>query len=705
MKFNTTQKLCSSAALFLLIVMPASPLLATTARSTYSGLFSPTNDLSTGNSGGLTITTTGKGGFSGKIQMGTSRYSFKGSLNGQGEATVSVKRGKLATLSLQFHTNASAGDQLFGSLGDGAWTAQLVAEKNPFDGKSKVSPQAGRYTMVIPGKESASAEPSGAGYATISVSKAGRAKVIAVLADGTKVTQSGSLSVEGALPFYAGLYRGQGSLGGWLNVSSEFGGKTGGMLNWNRPAAATGKYYASGFTNQPVARVSFYEPPPKGNAILSFSDGDVLLDGGNLNGLIQNTVHLDSNNHVKSTGSNKVSLAFTLSTGAFKGKALDPATAKPINFAGVVLQSCGQGFGSFNGSTLIGNARLVSIQPDIIQFQIGGNNVTGDVHYASTPGLFRWDWSDSTSSQDYPVASHSFAGPSDATQTLTAFPSGLIESINFGFDASDGGENTPLTSMPPQNLTSVSFPAPLTGLRYWASSYNPITNTLDFSGFNSLERIECFRCTSLEHVSVDHLPGLKRLCLEACPLNELNISGNPNLEDLRAAVSAYTNIVVGESTGPKVWHFCTRANPQLQQNLSDILTNFYSLQELWIWNDSQSGTLKPVSTNLTDVEFNDNYYEVADFSNQTNLQICLAYNNSLTNLVLTGCNSLQTLDAQNNNFTTEGMDKLLLTLESLPSLQFANLGNNPALPSAAGYASYNNLIDRGVVVYVDQPPP
>ena len=273
----------------------------------------------------------------------------------------------------------------------------------------------------------------------------------------------------------------------------------------------------------------------------------------------------------------------------------------------------------------------------------------------------------------------------------------------MGFDASDGGEATPLNPFAPQNITAVIFPTPLIGLRYWASSYAPITNTLDFSGFTSLEAIECFHCTNLPHVVVNNLPSLRRLCLEECPLQELNISGNPNLEDVRGAVSGYTNVVVGGGTGPKIWHWCTRFNEQLRQNLTEVMTNFYSLQELWIWNDHQTDALTVVSTNLTDVEFQNNYYEFADFNHQTNLNSCLAENNSLTNLVLTGCARLQYLDASQNQFSTEALDGILATLNTVPAIQYVNLANNPAKPSPAGYSNYTNLLNRGVEIYVDPP--
>jgi hypothetical protein len=341
---------------------------------------------------------------------------------------------------------------------------------------------------------------------------------------------------------------------------------------------------------------------------------------------------------------------------------------------------------------------------------IGGNFSPAIYCSNAPPDQLMWKWSDGTTSSDFPISIKDFGSPAARTQHLTVLPATAITAINLGFDASDGGETTPLSDRPSQGVGAVHFPYPLTALRYWASSYNPITNTLDFTGFSSLEAIECFHCTNLPGVVMSNLPSLKRVCFENCDLQEMILTGNPNLEDVRAALNSYTNIVLGAGTGPKIWHFCTRDNEQLTQDLQEIMTNFYSLREPWIWHDSQSGALHFVSTNLTDVEFQDNQYSFADFSHQPNLQILWAYDNLLTNLVLTGCDSLQDLEAQNNLLTGLALDSILAALDaSATNLIVANLTQNPGSPSAIGYMHYANLTNRGALVYLDfsgtNPPP
>jgi hypothetical protein len=321
-----------------------------------------------------------------------------------------------------------------------------------------------------------------------------------------------------------------------------------------------------------------------------------------------------------------------------------------------------------------------------------------------TPQEFLWSWSDGTTSSDFPVASVNFATAAFRSHNLKVYPPDVLTAINLGFDGSDGGETTPLSNRPPQDVTSAYFPFPLTNLRYWASSYNPVGDTLDFTGFTSLEAIECFHCSNLEHVVVAKLPSLKRVCFEQCNLQELDLSADPNLEDVRAALNTFSSITLGAGTGPKIWHFCARENFNITQDFQKIMTNFYSLREPWIWHNNQSGALKFVSTNLTDVETWGNYYTFADFSGQTNLQICWVQDNLLTNLVISGCVALQNLQAQNNQLSSAELDTLLTELDNAcPDLSYVDLTMNAEFPSAVGFSHYSSLTNRGVTIYVDWP--
>ena len=385
----------------------------------------------------------------------------------------------------------------------------------------------------------------------------------------------------------------------------------------------------------------------------------------------------------------------------------------------------------------------------LAQFQTLGSTFEPDIGCDNgPPQQFQWIWSDATSSSNYPVASKDFGTPGARIQGLLANPMTSVTSINLGFDGSDGGDSTPLSYWPMQSVSAVRFPFPLPGLRYWASSYNPITNTLDFSGFTNLEIIECYWCTNLQHVVVTNLPALRRACLKSCQLQELDLSGNLEFQDLRGSLNAYTNIIVGRGTGPKIWHWCVGGNPQLTQQFADILTNFYSLQELYLWDDNQQGILTTGSTNLSDLWAWDNHFTGADFAGQRSLANCQIYNNALTNLVLAGCinllnldahnnalpdlalagcgalqcvdvsenlltnldlsacTGLQSLDAHSNRLPAGALDEVLAFLDDWASgLTNVDLTDNAQVPSPIGYSHYMSLTNRGVRAFVDWPTP
>jgi hypothetical protein len=683
----------------------ASSVHAQPAKATYNGLFLATNGAPLQNSGSFTLTTASAGAFSAKLQLGNTRAALSGKFI-SGVASATVLLSKTESLNLELQWDASS-DQITGIVSNSTWAANLASHRTSFDGISFVAPQAGHYTAIIAASDGVSPGPSADSFGTVTVTTSGRITFAASLADGTKFTQSTTLSGNGQWPLFVPLYFGQGSIVSWVTFTNLAETALNGNLTWIKPANSTSRYYPTGFTNQTQIFGYTYNQPPKGQGLLDFSGGAITFDGGNLVQNITNYVLLDANNRVNNLGANKLTITVTLPTGAFRGTVTDPLSLKSIPFGGVVLQSQNRGSGNFLGSNQVGQVHLGQAQGDLVEFQTVGSSFAPQVSYSSsTAAAFRWLWSDNSTSAST-NATKSFPGRASRPQLLTAFPGGVLTSINIGFDGSDSPDNgdpvTPLnTNRPQQNVSSVYFPYPLTGLRYWASSYNPITNTLDFRGFTSLEAIECFHCTNLAGVVVSNLPSIKRICFEACYVPELDITGDPNLEDVRAALNTFTNINIGAGTGPKIWHFCTRENRNITQRYQDIMTNFYSLREPWIWHNNQSGHLSFVSTNLTDVEVFGNDYSSADFTAQANMQILQINNNSLTNLIITGCIALQYFEGENNNLSSAALDQILIDLELCPGLRFADLTHNAEPPSAVGLLHYHNLTNHANV-YIDWP--
>ena len=337
----------------------------------------------------------------------------------------------------------------------------------------------------------------------------------------------------------------------------------------------------------------------------------------------------------------------------------------------------------------------------MVQFQTLSNSFAPRIDCsAGAPASLRWNWSDGSTATNWPIAVKTFSSQTNRFQRLTFSPATAVTSINLGFDGSDDGWTNQIPARPPQAVSSVNFVGPLPNLQVWASSYNYITN-LDFTGFLSLQCVECYRCRPLERAVVKNLPSLRRVCFEDCKLSEMDLSGDVNLEEVRAAGNVYTNIIMEGGVGPRIWHWCTRDNP-LRQQFATFMTNFYSLQDYYAWNDNQAGLLKLVSTNLTQVAAYSNLYTHADLNGHSNMWLCQVFRNNLTNLLIDGCTGLRHLDANHNQLPTSVLDRLLAQLDTnAPALYYADLTYNAQRPSSAGYAHYTNIKRRGVAIYVD----
>jgi hypothetical protein len=325
---------------------------------TYHGLFAcHTNSPSALNvsMGGFTMSVTDKGACSGSLEVGGGRRSFSGQFDASGYLTAQVTPPKpIESVELQLDLSGSS-YMVTGSAINPAWTAGVTGARSVFDAKANPAPTAGKYTMAIPGNGQG---PMGYGCGTVTISASGTAQFSGCLADGTKISQAGTVLIPSAAaanpsywPFYVSLNKGQGLIAGWLILSNAPAPALSGNLFWTEPGT---KYLPSGFNIQSQVDGSPYSPPASGGSVLNDSGLYVALAGGGLATNVASYLFLGPNSRVTST--NKTSLTFTSSTGAFKGciPSLASPTGKSIPFAGVVLQNANCGYGWFLGPTQYG---------------------------------------------------------------------------------------------------------------------------------------------------------------------------------------------------------------------------------------------------------------------------------------------------------------------------------------------------------------
>ncbi|WP_428561426.1 MAG: hypothetical protein ACP59X_18920 [Solidesulfovibrio sp. DCME] len=323
----------------------------------------------------------------------------------------------------------------------------------------------------------------------------------------------------------------------------------------------------------------------------------------------------------------------------------------------------------------------------------------------------RWLFADGTTSSS-PTPSKQYGSAAKRENRLVVDPWSAVRRINIGYDAGDGGA-TDIEFVPDQQVSEVRglhLVAPT--LAQWCSSYNRIAH-LDFRNFTNLDTIECYWSGSLTQVDLANTPALRRACFEDCSLSSLDLSGSPNLEDLRGALNDYPTITFG-STGSQVWHICVRDNPQITTRaLFEDTSPFPLLAELFIWNDNQNGTLRIPATNpdrAVSILADDNAYTTLDLrgalQNSTSTAIVQLRRNRLTDVFITGCSQLTALDVQDNQLSSAALDALLAELDNLGR----NTDNTPediallvdirgnADPGETGYTHAENLSAKGWTV-------
>jgi len=326
----------------------ANPFLS--VQGSYSGLFYDTNNPAHETSGLLTFKLTDQGKFTGKLVLGGASYSCSGQFGMDLRAQVTITRSlpsPAIAVSLQL---SAVSDRVAGSVGVGAQTSTFDGYRSTFH--STINPATsfvGKYTLAFSGSDNAATSPQGNGSAGVSVNSSGGVTFSGVLGDGTPVTQKASLAANGQWAFYVPLYKGRGSILGWLTLADTGTSDVSGLLLWTKPGGTIGAFYPAGFVDEITTIGSRYVTPLPGNRALNLSNAIVHLEGGNLAAPTTNDVTLDTFNRitVTSTNANKLALKLSVSSGLMSGSFVNPQTLKRSVIKGVVLQRQNLGGGHF----------------------------------------------------------------------------------------------------------------------------------------------------------------------------------------------------------------------------------------------------------------------------------------------------------------------------------------------------------------------
>jgi len=321
----------------------------------YTGLFSPDSGPTVQNSGCFALTVSTKGAFSGYLLTGATRHSISGQFDGEGLFTKTINAsGQNWTVTLNL--DLSGGNYISGAISNETWTAQLSGYKAVFNASKDPTSHTGDYTMIFNGTGGSAALPQGDGFASVTIGKAGAVTLSGSLADGSKITQSATISQSGEWPFYTSLYGGAGCASGWMIVGES--GAISGNVVWIKPSGASANYPA-GFINATTASGGLYA---KSDKISSFNFTNAVFSGGALAANIDNHISIGSNLKLTNLSSNKLTMTFSPSTGILQGTVVNPAApgSKPIPFGGVLLQNQDAALGYFLDANQSGVFELVA---------------------------------------------------------------------------------------------------------------------------------------------------------------------------------------------------------------------------------------------------------------------------------------------------------------------------------------------------------
>jgi hypothetical protein len=224
----------------------------TPINASYSGLFAEGSGTEFGRSGSVDIRTSKRGNYSGKAMLGGKSVSFHGTFDSSGASSASAATKGNGTVTFNLQVNTNDNSVITGLVGGDGWVADLTANRELFDKRSNPAPFAGKYNLVFPGPGDADpTHPQNDGTGTLTVNTAGQVKFKGTLGDGTKVSESATISQEGDWPFYIPLYKQGGQIMGWLNFDGS--GNVGGQTSWIKLPNDKSKSFPAGFQLNPTA--------------------------------------------------------------------------------------------------------------------------------------------------------------------------------------------------------------------------------------------------------------------------------------------------------------------------------------------------------------------------------------------------------------------------------------------------------------------
>jgi hypothetical protein len=222
-------------------------------QGTYAGLLSTADSVSTGFlSGKLTH----RGAFSLKAKVGELTLPIKGRFSLDGHFTGRIVVADTSyVIELTLNVTGIGARAITGTIVGGRTSVTIMADLSPFEKKDHPVPAEliGTFRFMVPPNSNVTDPnfPVGIGFGRVTVSTGGTARFTGRVADGTAVSGSAPLSSESRWPLFSSLYRGGGSISGWVTFDpSQIDHDLSGTLDWKKPRGSGSAIHAEGFSGK-----------------------------------------------------------------------------------------------------------------------------------------------------------------------------------------------------------------------------------------------------------------------------------------------------------------------------------------------------------------------------------------------------------------------------------------------------------------------
>jgi hypothetical protein len=321
----------------------------------------------------LTVSTDGK--FTARVVVGNVTAVVRGTFNAAGSATVQVLFANQNPWTLSLELNPE-NNTIAAHLTNGSVDLPLILLATPY-AKSNAAPQAGRHTVrfgtLAPTGSVGSTSPKVPdrwGFATLTITPSGLARVVGRLADSQIFTAGSKLRADASFLLRSTPYLNRkGLLAGEIVIRDTPGVSDGdGILRWVKPVQHGGGIYNAGFDGTVPAQVSLFHPvslsksfnlAPQLPAIAALSAGDLPVNSA----LIQRNLTFPLGNTVTvlNPGSDRLKLVIHAASGLIGGSFVHPADGKLRSIRGVLFQKQASGGGFFRGIKTTGTFELTGV--------------------------------------------------------------------------------------------------------------------------------------------------------------------------------------------------------------------------------------------------------------------------------------------------------------------------------------------------------